>query len=159
MLKHKRLTAIALLFSVVLCMNLLRSEAWNYDSKCMRLKINKASTWVSIAQVKLAISQIDIKDGRLTGFYDMQVPMFSENDEAGYINLSYSGPIADIRNNGGCMEGESIRWDNKSVRRKVNLEIYPDESDKDRGNVIFKIDTGERILTFETTYELESVSS
>ena len=53
------------------------------------------------------------------------------------------------------MEGEGIRWDDESIRRKVELEIFPNTSDKNKGDVVFNIDTGDRILTFETTYTLE----
>jgi hypothetical protein len=38
-------------------------------------------------------------------------------------------------------------------------EIIPNEEDKNCGRIVLKIDTGERILTFDTTYTVEKFGS
>lgn len=134
------------------------TEGWSYDSDTMRLNIADASTWVSIARVNLKISELSLEEGRLTGKYDMKVPLFSKNNEGGKIDLKFSKAITDLRETGGMMEGVGIKNDNSAELRDVTCEIFPSDDNKDRGRIVLKIDTGDRVLTFDTTYAVEGKS-
>lgn len=125
----------------------------------MRLRIADASTRVSIARVNLKITDLLLEEGRLTGNYDMRVPLFSSNDERGLIDLAFAKEIADLRQTGGVMEGVGICKIKNEEPRRVVCEIFPHKEDKDRGRIVLKIDTGDRILTFDTTYTVESIGT
>lgn len=133
------------------------SEGWRYDEDTMQLRIADASTWVSIAQVNLKITDLALKEGRLTGKYDMKVPLFSSNNEDGQIQLSFAQKIVELREHGGVMEGFGIKGDKTAARREVSCEIIPSDENKDCGKIVLKIDTGERVLTFNTTYAVEPI--
>lgn len=127
-------------------------DGWSFDSSTMRLEIADASTWVSIAKVKLKITELELQEGRLTGSYDLRVPIRTSKNEAGVIDLTFPQQIADMRVSGGKMIGTGVRHDGAEEPRDVVCEIIPDESNLDRGKIILKIDTGERVLTFNSTY-------
>ncbi len=135
------------------------SEGWQYNEDTMRLRIADASTWVSIARVNLKITDLALKEGRLTGKYDMEVPLFSKNNEDGQIQLSFAKKIVELRQDGGIMEGFGIKGDKTAARREVSCEIFPSEKDKDCGKIVLKIDTGDRVLTFNTTYAVEPIGT
>lgn len=128
------------------------AEHWSFKKDSMRLEIADASTWVSIAKVNLKVSELDLEEGRLRGNYDLRVPIRSSKNEAGLIDLKFPQEISDMRVHGGKMIGVGIRHDGADGPRPVTCEIIPNEGNLDQGKIILKIDTGERVLTFKSTY-------
>lgn len=133
-------------------------ESWSYCSETMKLKIADASTWVSIAKVNLKITELELQEGRLTGTYDMKVPMFSDNNEMGHIDLKFAKEIADLRQDGGMMKGIGINVEEVDDPRAVSCEIFPSAKNKDKGRIVLIIDTGDRILKFKSTYTVEQIA-
>ncbi|WOO40991.1 hypothetical protein [Rubellicoccus peritrichatus] len=133
-------------------------EGWSYCSETMRLKIADASTWVSIAKVNLKITELHLEEGRLTGSYDMKVPMFSDNNEVGRLDLTFAKQISELRQDGGMMKGIGVKADEADECREVSCEIFPSAKNKDKGRIVLIIDTGDRILKFKSTYAVEKIA-
>jgi len=53
------------------------------------------------------------------------------------------------------MEGYGIKAGKSAAKREVSCEIFPNEENLDSGRIILKINTGDRVLTFDTTYAVE----
>ncbi len=123
----------------------------------VRIRVEDAHTRILIAQVKLQIGDLVLDPGddrSLTGQYAIEVPIRSSKNETGAMNLPLRKDLDHYLYNGGFLEGQGFSDQRPDAQRDITCRIIPDENDKTAGTLELAIDTGERIMKFETRYSV-----
>lgn len=106
------------------------------------LRIEPSRTRVGLARVYLEVSDLAMRDDRLTGRYTIRVPLLPSKNDEGSIQLT---PPHEAGEPIGVLVGHA-HSDEGGVRRDVSCEIL------DEDTLRIDIVTDDRILTFQTRY-------
>lgn len=111
-------------------------------------RIDDAKTRVSIASVKLSVSDLKPEDGNLVGEYTIEVPLMSSKNDKGRIVLPLSENMDHLGANGGVLTGQAISYQEGKKPNEIVCEIRPHEDQK----ILLDITTPERVLKFTSRY-------
>lgn len=120
----------------------------------LSIDVADSSTYVNLARVDLEVGEMSFVDGKLVGNYAIDVPLLSSKSERGRIILSLLEEVEIYARDGGTIVGEGIAEGKDEKPRKITVAFSPWDSETEKGGIQLKIDTGERILEFESTYHL-----
>ena len=126
----------------------LTHTAVNSWEQCS-FKIEDSKCRIGIASVKLSVSELTPKDGKLIATYAINVPLSQSNNDTGQIVLPINTSISEIERNGGVFKGHAYS-DNKDKKEPSTIicKIGP-LSTKD---ITLEITTSTRTLNFESRY-------
>lgn len=122
------------------------SESWG-DSV---FRINDAKTRVSIASVKLSISDLKREEGNLVGEYTIVVPLMTSKNDKGKIVLPLDRDMHAIGAEGGVLEGQAISYKAGTTPNLIVCRILPKEGQK----ILLDITTDDRTLQFKSRYSI-----
>lgn len=111
-------------------------------------RINDSKTRVSIASVKLSVSDLKPEDGNLIGEYTIKVPLMSSKNDKGRIVLPLNRSMADIGAKGGVLRGQAISYKRDTMPNLIICEIIP----HDDQTILLNITTDDRTLKFKSRY-------
>jgi hypothetical protein len=113
---------------------------------------------VLIAQVNLKIGDLTLAgdaDPSLSGNYFIDVPIRQSKSESGSMSLPLERPIEEYLRDGGVLQGRGISFKNPEATRLITCQIVPDPELLREGTIHLSIDTGKRVMEFESTYAVE----
>lgn len=112
------------------------------------------TTVLAVAKVHLSIGRLTVNSGHVYGGYALEVPMRTAKSEAGVLSLTSERTLSELRKDGGRLTGEGRNLELPESRRSIVCDILPDPDVPDTGTIYLVIDTGERVLKFESVYRL-----
>ncbi|MEM8953380.1 MAG: hypothetical protein AAGD22_04430 [Verrucomicrobiota bacterium] len=129
------------------------STAYGEESEVI-IDVADASTHVNLARVNLKVGKMSFVDGKLVGNYAIDVPLMSSKSERGRIILPLIESVGVYAREGGTIKGEGIAEGKDEKPRQISVVFSPCDNEMQEGGIQLKIDTGARILEFESTYQL-----
>ncbi len=124
------------------------SDAASWDGAVFR--INDTKTRVSLASVKLSVSDLKPEDGSLVGEYTIHVPLMQSKNDKGKIVLPLDRTMQDIGAKGGILRGQAISYKEGTTPNAIICEIIPDKDQK----ILLEITTDDRTLEFKSRYSI-----
>lgn len=118
-----------------------------------RILIEESRTRVFFFSVYLTVGEIVEKDKQLHGAYRIRVPSSSSDNEEGQVILELETPLQEIMTKGGTVKGKGISTKAKHPERIIICEFTPDSKQPHTGKVRMTVDTSDRVLRFNSTYE------
>jgi hypothetical protein len=109
------------------------------------LEIEPARTRVGLARVHLEIDDLQIRDSKLIGTYEIRIPLFPSKDDRGDIEIGLPSPLDQVIAAGGTLEGSG-----RSVLDGRTHSVTCAFSGRKKVQIV--VDTGTRILEFETRF-------
>ena len=123
-----------------------------------RIHVADTSTRVLLAEVHLEVSDLVLSeaDGAsyLVGTYSIEVPLRRSKDESGAMKLPLNKPIAHYLKEGGVLEGKGQSFKVPDAKREIVCRIEPAAGRSLKGRITLEIDTGKRVLEFESTFSV-----
>lgn len=114
-----------------------------------------AVTYVKLAKVNLSVGTMTVVNGKLVGTYSIDVPLMKSKYEKGRIILPLSKDLEDLVRKGGSVTGKGVAEEgSQSGDRKIDARFGSYDSETKGGRILLTIDTGKRILEFDSTYHL-----
>lgn len=114
-----------------------------------------AATYVTAAKVNLSVGTMRVVEGKLLGTYSINVPLMKSKFEKGRIILPLSQDLEAYMRKGGTVSGKGIAEEgSQRGDRKIDARFSPIESTTNGGRIRLTIDTGRRILVFDSTYRV-----
>jgi hypothetical protein len=113
-------------------------------------RIEDTKTRVSIASVKLSVSDLKPEDGNLVGEYTILVPLMQSKNDKGKIVLPLEFSMDELGSKGGTLRGQAISYKEGTTPNLIICEIIPDENQKIR----LDITTDDRTLQFKSRYSI-----
>lgn len=129
-------------------------EAHSSPKEPSRVMIGDARTRVFLFSVYLTVGEVVEQDKQLHGGYRIRVPSSSSDNEEGKVILELENSLQEIMTTGGTVKGKGISTNSKHPERIIVCEFTPDTSKENNGKVRMTVDTGERVLRFNSTYEV-----
>ena len=126
------------------------SDTW--DGSIFQIEDSK--TRVSIASVKLTVSDLKPEGGSLVGEYTIKVPLMESKNDQGKIVLPLDRSMQEIENEGGILRGQAVSYKVDKTPKPIVCEILPKQDQK----ILLKITTLDRILKFESKYSIIETS-
>ncbi|MDX2108846.1 MAG: hypothetical protein SFY80_01260 [Verrucomicrobiota bacterium] len=114
-------------------------------------------TRISLAKVYLDIGQLKLEaDGCFTGTYNLTVPLRHSKDESGALRLSLPKdcPFETFLVTGGTMHGIGKSPKAELPPRGIEATVVPDAAHPGCGKLLLTINTGARVLHFESVYSV-----
>lgn len=114
-------------------------------------------TRVLIARVNLKIGNLVLSPGEkpaLTGTYEIRVPLRSSKDEVGGMVLPLDQSIEHYLREGGVLTGKGQSFNPPHNQRQIVCKIHPASEGERSGVLHLSVDTGNRVMEFETTYRV-----
>lgn len=122
------------------------SESWGESV----FRINDAKTRVSIASVKLSVSDLKREEGNLVGEYTIVVPLMTSKNDKGKIVLPLDRDMHVIGAEGGVLKGQAISYKDGTTPNLIVCQILPAEGQK----ILLDITTDDRTLHFKSSYSI-----
>ena len=125
-----------------------------------RIKVSDTGCRIMIAQVHLSIGDLVLHGEdplALTGTYSIEVPMRSSKNETGGLILPLEHDVGTYLRDGGQLKGRGISFQRPEAKRSISCRILPSSPGARTGRLLLAIDTGERVMNFETDYTVEGV--
>ena len=119
------------------------------------IRVEDTGCRILIADVHLKIGDLFFERGEtpsLTGTYDIRVPLRSSKNETGGLILPLEEPLAVYFRDGGTITGRGKSFQRPDAKRVITCHVKPDEAEPRNGRLRLEIDTGKRVMEFETTY-------
>lgn len=113
-------------------------------------RIDDAKSRVSLASVKLSVSDLEPKDGNLVGEYTIQVPIMESRNDHGKIILPLDISMKELEVNGGTLRGEAISHKKSNETNTIVCRIYPGEDQM----IELDITTSKHTVNFESRYKI-----
>ena len=110
------------------------------------IRIEPCKTRVGIARVHLELSDLRLAGGRLLGDYRIKIPLAPVLNDRGTIEIGLDRPLAQVIANRGTVLG----WSHSVLDGRTHPVVCEFGSSH---NVKITIDTGNRILSFNTRFE------
>lgn len=126
------------------------SDTW--DGSIFQIEDSK--TRVSIASVKLSVSDLKPEGDKLVGEYTIKVPLMESKNDQGKIVLPLDRTMQEIENEGGILRGQAISYKVDKTPKAIVCEILPEQDQK----ILLQITTLDRILKFESKYSIIETS-
>lgn len=142
------ITALFLLASGHILTATETSHSASWDGSVFRITDSK--TRVSIASVKLSVSDLKPEGGNLVGEYSINVPMMKSKNDKGKIVLPLDRSMQDIGANGGVLRGQAISYKEGKTPNAIVCKILPEEDRK----ILLDITTDDRKLKFKSRYSI-----
>ena len=124
----------------------LLQETWNGTV----LRIEDAKSRVSIAAVKLSVSDLKAEEGNLVGEYTIRVPIMSSSDDHGRIILPLDISMDELGENGGVLRGQAISDKEGKTPNLIVCEVIPGKDQKIR----LDITTDKHTIKFKSNYSI-----
>ena len=120
------------------------------------VEVDGSSCWVGLAIVKLDVDRLVLVGDKLVGEYSIRVPLKSSKDENGRLELCAVDPVGDFAASGAKLVGFAYPLDKEGeAPRNVTAVAKPSpDGSSGRGVLLLEIDTGTRVLGFETEYRI-----
>jgi len=150
--------ALTAVFSVALNANessapeQLIAHVHSWDGSVFRIEDTK--TRVSVASVKLSVSDLKPEDGNLVGEYTIQVPLMQSKNDKGKIVLPLDASMDELSAKGGILRGQAISYKEGTTPNAIVCEIIPDDNQM----ILLDITTDDRTLQFESRYSIVDTS-
>ena len=149
-LSFLRLSIATLLLAGIGGIQNLRAE-----EESIAVDVADAVTYVQVAKINLSVGTMTVDKGKLLGTYSINVPLLKSKSEKGRIILPLLKDLDAYVRNGGSISGEGIAEEgSQRGHRKIDVRFSPCDSATKGGRIQLTIDTGKRILEFESTYQL-----
>ena len=145
---YRLLTSLCLLTMSTLFATSASMESASWEGSVFR--INDAKTRVSIASVRLSVSDLKPIDGKLIGEYTIEVPMMKSKNDKGKIVLSLDSSMQAIGADGGALRGQAISYKEGKTPNQIVCKILPQEDRK----ILLDITTDDRTLKFQSRYSI-----
>lgn len=132
-------------------------EGATESSEPVKIRVEDTGARIWIAEVKLSIGDLVLEEGEaklLAGDYAIEVPMRSSKNESGRMELPLEDSLAIYMREGGTLVGRGFSDQRPEARRDIVCRIIPDADRWGTGAIELEIDTGERIMSFDTTYRV-----
>jgi hypothetical protein len=113
-------------------------------------RIEDSKSRVSIASVKLSVSDLTPEDGNLVGEYSIVVPLMKSKNDKGTIILPLNQTIDDLGVTGGVLRGQVISYKEGTNANQIICEIIPEKDQK----ILLEITTDNRTLEFKSRYTI-----
>ena len=127
----------------------LKTEAQaTWDGSVFRIEDTK--TRVSLASIKLSVSDLKPEDGNLVGEYTIRVPLMSSKDDQGKIILPLNQRVTELGAKGGVLRGQAISYKVGTTPNAIVCEIFPHKDQK----ILLEITTDDRTLEFQSRYSV-----
>lgn len=113
-------------------------------------RIEDAKSRVSIASVKLSVSDLKPEDGNLVGEYTIEVPLFNSKNDHGTIILPLDISMENLGVKGGTLRGKAISHKDSQTANRIVCRIFPG----DEQFIELDITTDNRTIQFESRYTI-----
>jgi hypothetical protein len=118
-------------------------------------RIEDTKTRVSLASVKLSVSDLKPEDGNLVGEYSIQVPLMQSKNDKGKIVLPLDFSMDELGARGGTLRGLAISYKEGTTPNSIICEIIPAKDQQVR----LDITTDDRTLQFKSRYSIVNTSN
>lgn len=122
----------------------------------LRVEIEEASCRVRLAKVFLDVTDLRYVDGSMMGQYSIRVPLMPSKDEIGALTLPLRASPRDYFLSGGELVGLGHPLNKDEPPRNITATLEPQKGQQPEGVIRLRIDTGQRILEFDTLYAVTS---
>lgn len=113
-------------------------------------RIEDAKSRVSIASIKLSVSDLKPESGNLIGEYTIEVPLMKSKNDKGKIVLPLDSSMDELGANGGVLRGQAISYKKGTTPNAIVCEIIPNKDQK----ILLEITTDDRTLKFSSRYSI-----
>lgn len=113
-------------------------------------RIEDTKSRVSIASVKLSVSDLKPEDGNLVGEYTIKIPLMSSKNDHGKIVLPLSLSMEELGAKGGVLRGQAISYKEGTTPNAIVCEIIPNNDHK----ISLEITTDDRTIAFKSRYSI-----
>lgn len=113
-------------------------------------RITESKTRVSLASVKLTVSDLKPEDGNLVGEYSIDVPLMKSKNDKGKIVLPLDLHMDAIGAEGGVLRGQAISYQEGKTPNRIICKIIPKQDQK----ILLDIKTDDRTLKFTSRYSI-----
>lgn len=113
-------------------------------------RIEDAKSRVSIASVKLSVSDLKPEGGNLVGEYTIEVPLMTSKNDRGKIILPLNISMENLDIKGGTLRGEAISYKDAEQTNVIVCRIFPGE----KQSIELDITTNDRTIQFESRYTI-----
>ncbi len=130
-----------------------QQEDTQVEQEPVSIVIEEARSRVFFYAIFLKVENIVQKENQLVGNYNIRLPSRSKDDEQGTVLFVLEKPWQEIITKGGKIQGKGTSTNPKYPERIIVCEFRPDRRKEGSGRLRMTIDTKERILEFNTTYQ------
>lgn len=153
--------------SLFACTTLVRAQPGGEDFPpppelsplpAFHISVEDTNCRILIAQVHLQIGNLTLSGDQqpaLTGNYSIDVPIRKSKSETGSMTLPLEHPLEVYLAEGGVLRGRGISFKDPAAKRQITCEILPDPREIREGTIHLSIDTGKRVMEFESSYTVE----
>jgi len=121
----------------------------------LSFSIEDSRSFVGIAPVYLSVSELIPKEGKLVGYYKIEVPLKKSKNDHGKIILPLkSSSVRELGDKGGVLKGEAYSQLEKGIINKIVCVIIPE---KDQ-TIKLAITTKDRTVNFKSRYTVLETS-
>lgn len=113
-------------------------------------RIEDAKSRVSIASVKLSVSDLKPEDGNLVGEYTIRVPLMESKNDQGKIILPLNISMENLDVVGGTLRGRAVSYKDSEKTNTIVCRIFPGEEQA----IELDITTNDRTVQFESRYTI-----
>lgn len=111
-------------------------------------RIEDAKSRVSLAAVKLSVSDLKPEGGNLVGEYTIRVPLMESKNDQGKIILPLNISMDDIGIVGATLRGRAVSYNDSEKTNTIVCRIFPGE----KQTIELDITTQDRTIQFESRY-------
>ena len=115
-------------------------ELATWDGSAFRIEDTKSR--VSIASIKLSVSDLKPEGGNLVGEYSIVVPLMQSKNDQGKIVLPLNCNVHELGANGGVLRGLAISDKAGKTPNAIICEIIPEKDQQ----ILLEITTDDRTL-------------
>jgi len=117
-------------------------------------RIEDAKSRVTLASVKLSVTDMKAEAGYLVGEYTIRVPLMSSQNDQGKIVLPLECSVDELGEKGGVLRGQAISSKEGTSPNLIVCEIFPGKDQK----VLLNITTGSRTIKFKSNYTVVKIA-
>jgi hypothetical protein len=113
-------------------------------------RIEDAKSRVSLASVKLSVSDLKPEEGNLVGEYTIRVPLMESKNDHGKIILPLNISMENLNVVGGTLRGRAVSYKDREKTNSIVCRIFPGEEQ----TIELDITTDKRTIQFESRYTI-----
>ncbi len=121
-------------------------SSWDHFS----FKIEDTKCRISIASVKLSVSELTPQDGNLVATYTINVPLKPSENDQGLIVLPIDLTVDQLHEHGGVLRGKAHSYQTGRVPSTIICEIGSNQTK----SIQLKIITIKRTMNFKSRYTM-----
>lgn len=127
-------------------------------SEPIEVLVKKSSLDYRFYSVELAVSNFVLHAQEATGNYEIKVAGAPWKNDRGRIHFNIQMPIEELKREGGVIEGVCFSATKSDSSYAVICRIEPQQRDPVGGDILFKVKTSKRELTFDSEYVIVGAS-